>query len=95
MDEILWFYKKPKISGIFNIGTGQSRTFLDLTKILFKNLKKTEKIKFINTPKDIQKHYQYYTKANINKLRKCGYLKKIKKLEDGIKYHLKKQKINN
>ena len=95
LDIILWFYKKPKISGIFNIGTGQSRTFLDLAKILFKNLKKKEKIKFIKTPKNIQKHYQYYTKANINKLRKCGYLKKIKKLEDGIKYHLKKQKINN
>ena len=91
LDIILWFYKKPKISGIFNIGTGQSRTFLDLTKILFKNLKKAEKIKFINTPKDIQKHYQYYTKANISKLRNIGYLKKIKRLEDGVKYHLKQK----
>ena len=92
LEIMLWFYKKPKISGIFNIGTGKSRTFLDLVKILFKELKKTEKIKFINTPKNIQKHYQYYTKANINKLRKYGYLKKIKKLEDGIKYYLKEQK---
>ena len=55
---MLWLYKKPKISGIFNVGTGTSRTFLDLTKILFKNLKKKEKIKFIETPKNIQKHYQ-------------------------------------
>ena len=92
LDIILWLYNKPKISGIFNAGTGTTRTFLDLTKILFKNLKKKEKIKFIKTPKNIEKHYQYYTKANISKLRKVGYLKKIKRLEDGIKHLIKKQK---
>ena len=41
---MLWLYKNPKISGIFNVGTGKSRTFLDLAKIMFKNLKKEEKI---------------------------------------------------
>ena len=92
LDIILWLYNKPKISGIFNAGTGTTRTFLDLTKILFKNLKKKKKIKFIKTPKNIEKHYQYYTKANISKLRKVGYLKKIKRLEDGIKHLIKKQK---
>ena len=92
LDIILWLYNKPKISGIFNAGTGTTRTFLDLTKILFKNLKKKEKIKFIKTPKNIEKHYQYYTKANISKLRKVGYLKKIKRLEVGIKHLIKKQK---
>ena len=88
---MLWLYKNPKISGIFNVGTGKSRTFLDLAKIMFKNLKKKEKIKYIKAPNNILKHYQYYTKADIKKLKKAGYLKKFKTLEDGIKCYIKKQ----
>ena len=95
LDIMIWLYNKPNISGIFNVGTGTPRAFIDLTKILFKNLKKKEKIKFIKTPKNVLKHYQYFTKADINKLRKSGYSKTIKKLEDGIQYHLKQQKKNN
>ena len=79
---MLWLYKNPKISGIFNVGTGKSRTFLDLAKIMFKNLKKEEKIKYIKAPNNILKHYQYYTKADMRKLKKVGYLKKFKILED-------------
>ena len=88
---MLWLYKNPKISGIFNVGTGKSRTFLDLAKIMFKNLKKEEKIKYIKAPNNILKHYQYYTKADMRKLKKVGYLKKFKILEDGIKCYIKKQ----
>ena len=87
---MIWLYRKPKISGIFNVGTGSSRTFYELTKIIFKNLKKKEKINFIDTPKDVLKHYQYYTKANIGKLRKIGYKKEFKTLEEGIKNFIKK-----
>ena len=88
---MLWLYKNPKISWIFNVGTGKSRTFLDLAKIMFKNLKKKEKIKYIKAPNNILKHYQYYTKADMRKLKKVGYLKKFKILEDGIKCYIKKQ----
>tara|TARA_Y100000590_G_C15672486_1_gene996778 strand:- start:577 stop:1539 length:963 start_codon:yes stop_codon:yes gene_type:complete len=88
---MLWFYKKNKISGLFNVGTGKATTFLKLTKILFKQLNKKENIKFIDTPKNIEKHYQYFTKANINKLRKYGYKKKFKNINEGIKLFLKKE----
>lgn len=88
---MIWLYKRPKISGIFNVGTGEARTFLDLAKIIFKNLKKIENIHFVNTPKNVLKHYQYFTKANMNKIRKLGYLKKFKKIEDGIKYQIKEE----
>ena len=91
---ILWFYKNQKVSGLFNVGTGEARTFLDTTKVLFKVLNKKEKINFIDTPKNIRKHYQYYTKANIRKLRKYGYRKKFKNIEDGIKLFVKENKKN-
>ena len=86
---ILWFYKNKKVSGLFNVGTGEARTFLDTIRVLFKQLNKKEKIDFINTPRHIRKHYQYFTKANINKLRKYGYKKKFKNIEDGIKLFVK------
>ena len=91
---ILWFYKNKKKSGIFNVGTGRPRTFLDVTKNLFKQLNKKEKINYIKTPKNVLKHYQYFTKANLNKLRKYGYKKKFKNIEDGIKLFLKENKKN-
>ena len=77
----------------FTMG-GRARTFLDTIKILFKQLKKKEKINFITTPKNIRKHYQYFTKANINKLKKNGYKKKFKDLENGIKLFVKENKDN-
>ena len=89
---ILWFYKKKRISGLFNVGTGDARTFIDVTKILYKELKIKENISFIDTPKNIRKHYQYYTKANITKLRKYGYKKKFQNIEDGIKLFIKENK---
>ena len=89
---ILWFYKKNRISGLFKGGTGDSRTFIDVTKILYKELKIKENISFIDTPKNIRKHYQYYTKANITKLRKYGYKKKFQNIEDGIKLFIKENK---
>tara|TARA_B100000029_G_scaffold138029_1_gene132967 strand:+ start:18524 stop:19486 length:963 start_codon:yes stop_codon:yes gene_type:complete len=86
---ILWFYKNQKISGIFNVGTGQARTFLDIAKILFRELSKKKSVNFIKTPKNILKHYQYFTKADLKKLRNVGYKKKFKKIENGIKLFLK------
>ncbi|MBH71822.1 MAG: hypothetical protein CMI97_05050 [Pelagibacteraceae bacterium] len=77
---------------MFNVGTGDARTFIDVTKILYKELKIKENISFIDTPKNIRKHYQYYTKANITKLRKYGYKKKFQNIEDGIKLFIKENK---
>ena len=86
---LIWFYNNKNHSGLFNVGTGKARSFIDATKILFKNFNKDEKINFINTPKNVKKHYQYFTEANINKLRKFGYKKKFKNIEEGIKLFVK------
>jgi ADP-L-glycero-D-manno-heptose 6-epimerase len=73
-----------KNSGIYNLGSGKARTFLDLTKAVFKGLGKKENIEFIDTPKDIRDKYQYFTEAKMDKLRKIGYDRPFHSLEDGV-----------
>lgn len=73
-----------KNSGIYNLGSGKARTFLDLTKAVFKGLGKNENIDFIDTPKDIRDKYQYFTEAKMGKLRKIGYDKPFSSLEEGV-----------
>jgi ADP-L-glycero-D-manno-heptose 6-epimerase len=73
-----------KDNGIYNLGTGKARTFLDLAKNTFKAMEKPEKIEFIDTPADIRDNYQYYTEADMNKLRSIGYHEDFTSLEHGI-----------
>lgn len=71
-------------SGLYNIGTGTARTFYDLAKNTFLAMGKTPAISFIDTPKDIRGNYQYFTEANMSKLRSVGYQKPFYTLEEGI-----------
>lgn len=72
-----------KNSGIYNLGSGKARTFLDLTRAVFKALNKPESIDFIDTPVDIRDKYQYFTEAKMDKLKKIGYAKPFHTLEEG------------
>ncbi len=74
---------KPK-SGLYNLGTGKARAFLDLAKATFKAMEKPENIEFIDTPIDIRDKYQYFTEADMTKLRKAGYNKEFSTLEEGV-----------
>lgn len=71
-------------SGLYNVGTGTARTFYDLAKNTFLAMGKTPDISFIDTPKDIRGNYQYFTEANMSKLRSAGYQKSFYTLEEGI-----------
>ena len=82
---ILHFMETRKVSGIFNVGTGIARTYLDLAKAVFKAMDVKEDISFVDTPDDIRDNYQYYTCATINKLRESGYTKPFMSLEDAVK----------
>jgi len=73
-----------KDSGLYNLGTGKARTFLDLVKSTFSALKKEADIDFIDTPADIRDKYQYFTEANMQKLLDIGYDKGFTSLEDGV-----------
>ena len=81
----LFFYDNPKVNGIFNIGTGIARTWNDLVKATFAAAGKTADIEYIDMPDSIRSQYQYYTKANMTKLKSAGYEKQTTTLEDAIK----------
>ena len=71
-------------SGIYNLGTGKARTFNDLAQGVFDSLGIEAKIRYIDTPEDIREAYQYFTEANMEKLKSIGYDKPFTSLEDGI-----------
>jgi ADP-L-glycero-D-manno-heptose 6-epimerase len=80
---VFLFQNRPA-SGLYNLGTGQARSFLDLAKGTFAAMGKEENISFIDTPLDIRDKYQYFTEANMTKLKNAGYEKAFYSLEDGI-----------
>jgi ADP-L-glycero-D-manno-heptose 6-epimerase len=92
---ILYLFEKNPANGIYNLGTGKARTFLDLAKGTFKALNKTEEITFIDTPEDIRDKYQYYTQADMSKLIESGYDKPFYSLEEGINDYVTNYLIPN
>jgi ADP-L-glycero-D-manno-heptose 6-epimerase len=84
VDVIVFLYRNTPASGLYNLGTGKARTFLDLARRTFHEMEIPENITFIDTPADIRDKYQYFTEANMSKLRKAGYEKPFTSLEDGV-----------
>lgn len=84
VEMLTWFMKNQAASGLYNLGTGTARTFLDLVTAVFKALDKQPVIEFIDTPEDIRDKYQYFTEANMLKARSAGYNKPFSRLEDGV-----------
>ncbi len=85
---LVWFMKHANISGIFNVGTGISRTFNDLVSNVYKTMNKNINITYIDMPNNIKKQYQYKTKADINNLKNVGYQEPFYSLEEGIKDYI-------
>ncbi|WP_421830475.1 ADP-glyceromanno-heptose 6-epimerase [Larkinella sp.] len=76
-------------SGIYNLGSGKARTFLDLANNTFQAMGVTPQIEFIDTPEDIRDKYQYYTQATMSKLRSIGYSQPFRSLEAGVEDYVK------
>lgn len=85
----LFLLKHRKVSGIYNLGSGKARTFLDLVNNTFKAMNLTPKVSFIPTPEDIRDKYQYFTEADMSKLKAIGYNKPFTSLEDGVEDYVK------
>ena len=77
-----------KNSGIYNVGTGIARSFNDLGRSTFQALGKPVNIQYVDTPIDIRDKYQYFTEANMCKLRSIGYELPFYSLEDGVKEYV-------
>jgi len=83
-DVCLFLLHNRTHSGIYNLGSGQARTWNDLAKSIFKALDKPVKINYIPIPEDIRDAYQYFTEASMDKLKNVGYTKSFTSIEDGI-----------
>ena len=85
IDVLIFLMHQRKNPGIYNLGTGTARTFNDLAKGIFEAMELDENIEYIDTPEDIRDKYQYFTLADVTKLRSIGYRKPFISLEEGIR----------
>lgn len=95
VDVLYFFMLKRKYSGLYNLGTGEARTFYDLASNVFTSLNIPVNIGYIDTPEDIRNKYQYFTQANMQKLKNIGYNKKFYTLEQGVNDYVKNYLISN
>jgi len=85
LDVVDFFLNKPEIGGIYNVGTGHARTWNDVAKALFAAAGKPVNIEYIPMPEVLRNKYQYFTEADMSRLRKAGYTKAFTSLEDSVK----------
>ncbi len=88
VDVLFFLMKRGEQSGIYNLGTGKARTFLDLARATFRAMDKPDNIVFIDTPVDIRDKYQYFTEARIEKLRTIGFDNSFYTLEEGVEEYV-------
>jgi len=89
-DVLLFFLEKYPANAIYNLGTGKARTFLDLATGTFRAMQLEPNISFIDTPADIRDTYQYFTEADMRKLRSAGYAEPFYGLEEGIEDYVQR-----
>ena len=92
---ILFLMNKKDKFGIYNLGTGKARSFLDIANSVFKTLNKIPNIEFIDIPLSIRDKYQYFTEAKMDKLRSISYDKNFYTLEDSIDEYINRYLIKN
>ena len=81
---VLWLLGNPQASGLFNVGTGTARSFLDLTRAIYAAVGRTPEIAFVDMPVDLVGKYQYFTEARMDRLRAAGFNGTATSLEDGV-----------
>jgi ADP-L-glycero-D-manno-heptose 6-epimerase len=82
---IIWLLNNGQVNGLFNLGTGCSQSFFELAEALFHSLNLEINITYIDMPEHLKSKYQYYTKANISKLRDSGFKNNFMDLESGVR----------
>ena len=82
---VVHFLQQPAHSGIYNIGTGQARAFKDLATAVMSSMDRTPSITYIDMPQDLHGKYQYFTEANVGRLRAAGFNTPFRTLEEGVR----------
>ncbi len=89
VDAMLWLQANPQISGLFNLGTGKARTFLDLAACVYREAGTEPNIAWRDTPETMRDKYQYLTEASTTRLRQAGYTKPFTELEEGVRRYVR------
>jgi len=84
VDIVLFFLDHPQTNGIFNAGTGKASTWNELAGALFAAVGKKPNVQYIEMPADLERRYQYFTQAEVAKLRKSGYAKPFTPLKEAV-----------
>ena len=87
---MMWLAVHPQVSGIFNMGTGRARSFLDLMKAVGVAIDQLVRVKFVDMPEAIRGNYQYFTQADMSKLLRAGYDQPLQSLESGVANYVRK-----
>jgi ADP-L-glycero-D-manno-heptose 6-epimerase len=88
LDTLLWLMDTPGVSGLFNLGTGQARSYLDLAHAVCDAAGVPRMVEFIDMPEALQGQYQSFTQAEIGNLRSAGYAGQFTPLEEGVRRYV-------
>ena len=88
VDVLLWLHDQPRVNGLFNLGTGQARTYLDLAHAVCDAGGVERRVEFIDMPQKLRGQYQSFTQAPMDRLRAAGYAGQFTPLEDGIRRYV-------
>jgi ADP-L-glycero-D-manno-heptose 6-epimerase len=95
VDMTLFFLDNKDKNGIYNIGTGNAQTWIELVTALFNAMNKEVNIEFVDMPEDIREKYQYFTQADLTKIRDAGYNRPIMNVQNGVKDYVKNYLLKN
>lgn len=85
VNAMIWFYQNPKVKGIFNLGSGKAQSWNELAEALFAACGKEKNIEYIDMPGNLRNQYQYFTEADLTKLRAAGCGMKFRALDKAVK----------
>ena len=88
VDIVDWLLETPAVSGVFNAGSGQARSFLDLANATFAAAGKEARVEYVDTPESIRDKYQYFTEARMERVRAAGFAGQSTPLEEGIRRYV-------
>lgn len=95
VDVLYWFNSQRHRNGIFNLGTGKARTFLDLATATFRAMGREPVIEYVDIPEDIRDKYQYFTEARMEKTKRSGCNHTFHSLEDGVTDYVSRFLLKN
>ncbi|HLJ65344.1 MAG TPA: ADP-glyceromanno-heptose 6-epimerase [Stellaceae bacterium] len=89
VEMMLWLYDHAHVSGLFNIGSGEARSFAELASAVYRAVGREPAIDYVDTPPELREKYQYFTEARMDRLRHAGYRAKATPLEEGVARYIR------